>query len=234
MVAPSVGQLQTQGTGNSFHEIHQWNSLNFTSWSSYCSPLVSGVLGLRESWLILSISFFTRANGLVMMAMMIIIYYYRVCVIPTIVSFFWNIPKGVSWIYEQVFIGFLRLELSRSIQPHFFMICSQGPFLMTMSSFHISAIRIFATWPSKKCLLAWVPGPCFEDHLLHLSKKMSCGCTIPFEGASKLHCRGTVESCYATVAYGIYLFLTCSPDDRAITRHSSSAFSVTPTASEAR
>jgi hypothetical protein len=151
---PSVGQLQSQGTGNSFHEIHQWNSLNFTSWSSYCSPLVSGVLGLRESWLILSISF-TRANGLVMMAMMIIIYYYRVCVLPTIVSFFWNIPKGVSWIYEQVFIGFLRLELSRSIQPHFFMICSQGPFLMTMSSFHISAIRIFATWPSKKCLLAW-------------------------------------------------------------------------------
>ena len=84
---PSVGQLQSQGTGNSFHEIHQWNSLNFTSWSSYCFPLVSGVLGLREPWLILSISF-TRANGLVMMAMMIIIYYYRVCVLPTIVSFF--------------------------------------------------------------------------------------------------------------------------------------------------
>ena len=103
-----------------FHEIHQWNSLKFTSLSSYCSPLVSGVSGLRESWLILSISF-TRANWLVMMAMMIIIYYYRVCVLP-IVSFFWNIPKGVWWIYEyMVFIGFLRLELSRSIQPHCFM-----------------------------------------------------------------------------------------------------------------
>ena len=86
----------------------------------------------------------------------------------------------------------------------------------------------------EKMPLGVVPGPCFEDHLLHLSKKMSCSCTIPLEGASKLHCRGTVESCYATVAYGIYLFLTCSPDDKAITRHSFSAFSVTPTASEAR